>query len=67
MFKILPHLIAGSAKIYIKPLEQLFFSVYFETGTTGNAGELTIETGSGTTGRNWKIKVSYLRCSDIWK
>lgn len=38
--------------------------IYFETGTTGNAGELTIDKGMLAGNRNYKIKVTYYTCDD---
>ena len=49
-------------------MEILFFTVYFETGSTGTtAGTLSIATGTGPGQRTWKIKVTYLECTNIAK
>ena len=42
----------------------LFFAVYLESGSSGNAGTLTITTCIATGSRTYKIKVSYIECSN---
>ena len=39
--------------------------VYYETGVTGTAGSITIATGVTNTDRTWKIKISYIECSNL--
>eukprot|EP00095_Tigriopus_kingsejongensis_P007467 maker-scaffold1548_size36124-snap-gene-0.4 protein:Tk07467 transcript:maker-scaffold1548_size36124-snap-gene-0.4-mRNA-1 annotation:"hypothetical protein DAPPUDRAFT_97956" len=39
--------------------------MYFETGTTGDAGTLEINTGSGVGDRRYDIKVTYIECCTI--
>eukprot|EP00095_Tigriopus_kingsejongensis_P003989 maker-scaffold141_size315519-snap-gene-2.19 protein:Tk03989 transcript:maker-scaffold141_size315519-snap-gene-2.19-mRNA-1 annotation:"hypothetical protein DAPPUDRAFT_313164" len=36
--------------------------MYFETGTTGDAGSITIMTGTGNGDRRYHIKVTYIEC-----
>ena len=42
----------------------MFPQVYLETGASGNAGTFTITTSIATTGRTYKVKVSYIECSN---
>eukprot|EP00095_Tigriopus_kingsejongensis_P003718 maker-scaffold617_size123379-snap-gene-0.17 protein:Tk03718 transcript:maker-scaffold617_size123379-snap-gene-0.17-mRNA-1 annotation:"hypothetical protein DAPPUDRAFT_313164" len=38
--------------------------MYFETGTTGDAGALTIAKGATVADRRWNIKVTYIECTN---
>ncbi|XP_059088794.1 uncharacterized protein LOC131884915 [Tigriopus californicus] len=41
--------------------------MYFETGTTGDAGTLSIATGTGAGSRSFDIKATYYTCDNLAK
>jgi len=38
--------------------------LYFETEMSGSAGSISIATGTATSGRTWKIKISMIECNN---